>query len=138
MNKVLPAKFSKGWLVVFVIYFLLISGYFYFTATLILGNLLQASNIMGILILSALISLIVSFSGYVNARMVFYLSTIGLIIGAVMMFQMVTDKNKTGWEDLIGPIVFIEMFVIWLFLGLLVQFAAYIGFRMRRKHIKNN
>ncbi|MCX7921505.1 MAG: hypothetical protein N3B21_05745 [Clostridia bacterium] len=123
MTGYLPAKYNKAWFVILLIYTTIIFCCFYVPRLFILNTAAETEEALRTLLLSFIISFVVCLFGYLGKRFIFSFTTIGVIAGLIAMIY--TYTRKTGWEDLIGPIMFLELTLIGFALGLVLEIVFY-------------
>lgn len=128
----LPGRYDKKWTLIFIIYTVITWAAFILSSSLILDIVPEFKNFLGTLIVSMILSFIICLMGFLNARIAFYMASLGLLTGIIMMISIFT-KRTTGWEDLIGPLVMLEFFLFGVGLGLLTQLVMFLIGRYRGK-----
>ena len=119
--------FSKGnairWLGIFALYTILLWVTIAASVSWILMINLRINQMLNMLIFSAAIGFIICIFGFFKVKIIFWLSTAGIVIGAVVMMVLFATK---GVEDNVIPLIILLMsFLGGLILGLVVHFVAY-------------
>ncbi|MCX8129582.1 MAG: hypothetical protein N3I35_05705 [Clostridia bacterium] len=84
------------------------------------------------MIVAVVFSTIITLAGYLNAGFVFVSSSIGLVLGVTALFTVLLRK-RTGWEDLAGPVIFLQIAVLSLITGMILEGAVKIIRRPDKK-----
>jgi hypothetical protein len=116
----IPARKSGKWLVWSFAYWLLLTLLLEINRFVVLGQTFDTMIALRFVILAFILSLIINGFGWLGARWVWLITSIGLVIGLILMFVYVI-KDQTGWEDLVSIIVFGEAVVFGFVAGLIVE-----------------
>ena len=122
-------KKLKNWSVIYVIYafVLLIS---FTTDRMILRTSLSIRNIVGLLILSMILSIIPCVGGYLGKRIIFMIYTIFAFCGIVYSLYIALTNITPGWSDLISFLSSVYIIAI----GTVISFIGEIvGYFMKRR-----
>jgi len=128
----LPEKYNKKWFLIFIAYTLVLFCLLTGIRLLGISPRFDFPWMAGVFLFSLLSSLIISTFGFLDLRFVFSLTSIGIIIGIILMIS-VMGGNKNGWEDLIGIALFLEFSVFGLAAGIIAELCAFFIRRMREK-----
>lgn len=124
MAAFLPARRSKWWIAVFAVFAAVVFGFFLFVRTVMQGQPVNMQFIVANTVLSLILAFVACIFGYFNAHLVFIFTAAGVIAGMVLM--LITISKNTGWEDLIGFILFLEFSVFGFVAGILLQVIHFI------------
>ncbi len=127
MRRLLPNKRSNKWLYVPPLLSLGITALFAVMARLILNY--DSFNYPGLLIFNLLVGSIIALAGWLGAKLMFWCTTGGLVIGLILMFSIWTEN--TGWENLVGGLAMASLLGVGFLLGLVAELGAW--FYRRRK-----
>jgi len=118
--KFLPAAKSKRWYLWMTVYAILLWLFFSLHRFVMLAHEMDITLLLRFALVSVVVSGIINSLGWLGARLLWILSTLGLIIGAGIMLSY-TYREMSGWEDLAGFLAF-SMFSCGGFaLGLLAE-----------------
>lgn len=116
----LPVKYSKKWMYIMVVLFLLT-----FSALIAVGVILEidigAENISGFAFLSLVVSIGISVGGYLGAWAYFYTALVFNILGIVYMLYVSINRTAEGWSDLVSIISYLFTLGLGISLGILIQ-----------------
>ncbi|MFD0589602.1 hypothetical protein ACFQZE_16555 [Paenibacillus sp. GCM10027627] len=82
------------------------------------------------LLLAAVLSFVFGLAGWLGAKWLWGLSSIGVLLGLVLMATMADDRS--GWEDLVGFLSFLMITALGIAAGLLVEAIAAIVRNVRK------
>jgi hypothetical protein len=105
---------------------------FYAGSRLILGRGMNMQNILSVIGVSFFVSFVITIMGFLNAKFIFVSSSIGLLSAVAALF-IILSRKSTGWEDLIGPLVFLEITILSFAVGVVLEIGAWILKKIRRK-----
>lgn len=130
MLEKLPKKFDPYWLVVLLIYIQILWIILAGSKLIILNGVLNYQDFSGLFWLAIGISLLINLLGFFGARYTFALANLGLLAGVIAM--IVSYKKGGGWEDLTGPVVLVEMFLIGVITGIGVEIFMFYRRKIKR------
>lgn len=122
--KFLPEKFHKKWLIIYLIYSLALFGALFLSSALLIGNRIELYKTTVMFLFTSVISFIVCLFGFIGLKIMFSLSTLGLILGLSLMISILFG-NSTGWEGLVGTAAFIQMIVFGALAGIIGELFAF-------------
>lgn len=117
------------WLLVYTVVLTLALSLF---RTSVAGLPLEAGLALRHAAASLVASVVVIGSGWLGARWVWGLSTLGLASGIILLF-VYGSRDMDGWEDLVGFLAMSEAVVIGFALGLIVELASWFVRRRRSR-----
>lgn len=129
MSGFLPARRSKWWIVVFFGYTAAEFAIFIMIRSMIQQRPVDTKFASAAAVLSLVTASATCILGYFNAKIVFAVTTAGVFAGMVMM--LVTVSRNTGWESLIGVILFLELSLLGFASGVFAE-VVYFLFRVTR------
>ncbi|MHA0855911.1 hypothetical protein [Paenibacillus sp. CMAA1364] len=129
MNRISTLK-SKHWFLVMFIYALILWLILSLHRFFFLNQPLDLIILMRYGLFALSISGIISAFGWFGAYYVSSITTIGILIGVILMY-LYTNKDMSGWEDLAGFLTFIMMMVGGFVLGLIIEGIVFV-IRWRR------
>lgn len=135
MSGFLPARRSKWWFVLYFTYAVLLFAFIILSRWLILGRAISTGFLYAAIALSLVSAFIACLFGYLNARVVFFATSAGVLAGILMMAA--SYIRQSGWEDIIGPILFIELSLLGFAAGVLLEVVCFI-FKVTRSKNKND
>ena len=127
-----PVRRSKIWLIWFGLYGVVLSLSLWFNRFVVFGQEFDAVFAFRFVLLSFVLSLVVNGFGWLGARWIWLLTTIGILAGLVFMFVYVM-RDMTGWEDLISFIAFGQAVLFGFMMGIVVEIVAVFWQRRRSK-----
>ncbi|MRN51899.1 hypothetical protein [Paenibacillus monticola] len=125
-----PAKSSR-WLFWIPGYALLLWLLFILHRFVLLGQTANGTFLLRFALLSLVISAILNCSGWLGARLLWLITTGGIIIGLGLMF-IYSYRDMSGWEDLAGFLTFAIFMLGGFALGLLAEFVQWLMKRLRK------
>ena len=127
----LPAARSPRWFRWMLVYGVILSGLLVLNRFIVVGETLQIGIVFRFILLGLVLSLVANGLGWLGARYVWLLTTLGVIFGLILMYYYST-RNMTGWEDLFSFLGFMEGAVIGFALGLVVELILFLGRRGKK------
>lgn len=127
--RVLPQRRSKGWLLWALHYAALLSILLILNRYMVLGSELTMTIVFRLVLLSLGLGFIINGFGWLGARWIWLVTSIGVIFGLVMLFYY-GSKDLNGWQDLASFLAFMQGIVFGFALGVIVEIVIYM-FRMR-------
>jgi hypothetical protein len=131
MMRFLPAKRSKKWLLWMINYGVLLTLALWLNRFVVLNESFSIQPALSFLILAFGLSILVNGFGWLGARWVWLLTTIGIVAGWGLMFYY-ASRELSGWGDLASFLGFAEGVVIGFGLGLLVEMVFFISKARKR------
>ncbi|WP_342438790.1 hypothetical protein NSS79_06970 [Paenibacillus sp. FSL L8-0436] len=131
MLKFLPPAKSNRWFVWFLIYTLILWLLLALHRFLLLGENFDLPVFARFAALALVVSGILHSFGWFGAKLVWLISTIGIVFGLGTMYQY-TYQDMSGWEDLAGFLSLIVFTAGGFVLGLIVE-GSYLLIRKLRK-----
>ncbi len=122
MLDLLPARRSSRWLIWFLVYGLAVTAVFWMNRFVVLDHTFEWEFALRFMLLSFILALIVSGLGWLGARWMWAITSVGILGGFILMYMYSGDM--TGWEDLASLAAFFMAVIIGLGLGLLVEGAV--------------
>lgn len=95
----MPAKYSRNWGTIFIIYFLALFNLF-IISQIVLENNFSTKSIAGIAVLTFLSALLACVGGFLGGKMFFTIYTICLVLGLIYMFYIAVFDVSPNWGDL--------------------------------------
>ncbi len=127
-----PDRYDRKWLTVFVAYTLVLYVLTVGPRFLAPGGGPGLSAMAGLFLFCLVTSLIICALGFLGLRFVFSLASAGVLAGVVLMLSVMLGKS-TGWEDLVGLVLFFEFSVFGIAAGAAAELIAFIVRRAGRK-----
>lgn len=103
--KFLPATKSKRWFLWMIVYALLFWLLFAMQRFVMLEKDLNGTLLLRFALFFALVSGIINTLGWLGGRLLWLLSTSGMVVGTIVMLSY-TYREMSGWEDLAGFLMF--------------------------------
>lgn len=128
----LPATRSSRWFRLMLVYAVVLSGLLVLNRFIVVGETLQIGIVFRFILLGFVLALVANGLGWLGARYVWLLTTLGIVFGLIVMYYYST-RNMTGWEDLFSFLGFMQGAVIGFALGLVVELILYLGRRSKKK-----
>lgn len=129
----LPLKRSSSWLWRWMpAYGLVLAFLLWLNRFVVLGQTFDVEIALRFALLSFILSVVVNGFGWLGARLVWTITSLGILFGLVLMF-IYGSRDMAGWEDLAGFLVFAESIVIGFALGLLAEGCHFLIKRRNRK-----
>lgn len=105
----LPARYSRKWFLLFIIYAAVIFAVFYLTKRY-LGVAAANRRAGGVLVLAILTSMIPCIGGYMGKRIFFTLFSVSVVVGLAYALYAVFADIAPGWAELTSIIGY--MFIV--------------------------
>jgi hypothetical protein len=118
----IPETRSTKWWIVAGISSLVIGTVLWLIRFGLLGQTFTGTNALRMLLLAVVASFSFGLAGYLGARWVWGLSTLGMAIGLAAM--ALYSNDRTGWEDLVSFAAFLMSTVFGLTVGLIAEIVA--------------
>jgi hypothetical protein len=125
-----PAKSSR-WLLWMLGYAGLLWLLFILHRFVLLGQTVNGTFLLRYALLSLVISTILNSCGWLGARLLWLITTAGIIIGLGLMF-IYSYRDMSGWEDLAGFFTFAIFMLGGFALGLLAEVVQLLMKRLRK------
>ncbi|MBM7581852.1 membrane-associated HD superfamily phosphohydrolase [Caldicoprobacter guelmensis] len=116
----LPERYSRKWLVVLAVLFVLTFVLFIIFKVVLHADITQ-KNILGFSILSALVSLVITTGGFLGFKVYFCISTASNVLGLLYMLYIAVDQSAPGWTDLVAIMAYMFIMGIGVLGGIVVQ-----------------
>jgi len=129
--KVLPARRSNIWLFWMMIYGGLLTLLLWMNRFVVLKASISVQPALNFLILAFGLSIIVNGFGWLGARWMWLLTTIGILAGCALMFYYSLRVND-GWGDLASFLGFAEGAILGFASGLLAEGVCFIFKKQNR------
>ncbi len=127
----LPVQRSRRWFLWMVYYGVLLTLLLWLNRFVVLDRHFSFQIALNFLVLSFALSIVVNGFGWLGARWIWWITTVGTVAGLMIMFYYVS-KDMNGWEDLSSLLGFMESVVFGFGLGLLAEGVHWI-FRLWRR-----
>ncbi|MBD2871345.1 hypothetical protein [Paenibacillus arenilitoris] len=127
----LPAARSGQWWVYAGVSSLVVSILLWLIRFALLGQTFTGVHAFRFMLLAVILSFLIGFAGWLGARRLWLLSTLGMAAGLIMMASYA--RNRTGWEDLISLFAFLEAVVAGFAVGLVVEAVYWIVRSAKKK-----
>lgn len=128
MLAILPRRFSINWLILYLAMIVVLWGALVACNMLLMNVEAGIPFFKGMAIIAAVVSLVPCLFGFFNAKAVYLLTSIGIIVGlCLLIYHFIYTESEGG---LIGMSAFFGSFVCGLALGILLQIVLAI---VRRK-----
>lgn len=121
--RLIPAARSSQWWLFMGASTLLITLLLWLIRFGVLYQTFTVTHAFRFMLLAIIISFLSNFAGWLGARWVWLFSTIGIVVGMIMMAKYARDI--TGWGDLISVLVFLQAIIIGFAIGLVVEGVLY-------------
>lgn len=108
--KFLPAAKSNRWLIWMAVYCVCLWLLFILHRFVMMAHTLDVILLLRFALFSIVVSGIVNALGWLGARLLWLITTTGIIIGSVIMLSY-TYREMSGWEDLAGFLAFFFLHV---------------------------
>ncbi|WP_410513928.1 hypothetical protein PaeBR_05775 [Paenibacillus sp. BR2-3] len=131
MNFMPPAK-SKRWFFWMIAYGLILWMLLGLHRIALLEQPIDLIILLRFALFAFVVSAILNGFGWLGARFIWLITTIGIIIGLGLMF-MYTYRDMSGWEDLAGFLTFTVFMLGGFTAGLVVEGIYLVIRRQRRK-----
>ena len=118
--KFMPSTKSRHWFLWMVTYGFILWLLLGLHRFAFLGQQLDMIILLRLALSSFIISGILNGFGWLGARLVWLITTVGIIIGLVLMF-LYTNRDMSGWEDLAGFLTFAVFMLGGFIVGLLTE-----------------
>jgi hypothetical protein len=128
----LPATRSSRWFRLMLVYAVVLSGLLVLNRFIVVGETLQIGIVFRFILLGFVLALVANGFGWLGARYVWLLTTLGIVFGLIVMYYYST-RNMTGWEDLFSFLGFMQGTIIGFALGVVVELILYLGRRSKKK-----
>ncbi|MDF2714789.1 MAG: hypothetical protein K0R28_1714 [Paenibacillus sp.] len=128
----LPQRRSSGWLWWTLAYGTLLALLLGLNRFIAAGKTFEPDIALRFVLLAFALSVVVNGFGWLGARWVWGVTTLGTLTGVVLMFVYVS-RDMSGWEDLASFLAFAEGVVLGFVLGLLAEGGHWLLKRRRRK-----
>ncbi|TMV52140.1 hypothetical protein FE783_04135 [Paenibacillus mesophilus] len=117
----LPPKRSSSWMLRWMpAYGLVLAVLLWLNRFVALGQTVDVGVALRFVLLSFILSVVVNGFGWLGARWVWTITSLGIVFGLVVMFVYVS-RDMAGWEDLASFLAFAESIVIGFALGLAAE-----------------
>lgn len=126
----IPARRKASWLIVGIVYAVVLTLLLWINRLIVQNGELEAMYAFRFAMLAFVLSLAINGFGWLGARLIWLFSTIGVIVGLLMMF-FYSSQDMTGWEDLSSLLGFFFGAAGGFALGLVVE-AVYLIVKARR------
>lgn len=126
----IPAARSSQWWLLAAVSSLSMSILLWIIRFLVFDQPFTGMHAFRFMVLAVILSLLFSFTGWLGAGRLWLLSNLGTVIGLILM--IVYSRDKTGWEDLISIIIFLEAAAAGFIVGLIVE-GIFLVLRLTRK-----
>ncbi|MBC8081288.1 MAG: hypothetical protein H7X86_13160 [Gorillibacterium sp.] len=131
----LPATRSERWLLWMLIYGLLFSLLLLINRFVVIGQTFDIGFALRFVLLAFVVSGVVNGFGWLGAKYIWMITTLGLVIGLGLMY-FYSARDLTGWEDLASILGLMEGLLIGFVVGVLVEGVYLIMKGRRRSNIK--
>lgn len=118
--KFLPAAKSKRWFLWMALYGVLLWLILFLHRFFIMDHEMNVMLLLRYALFSIIVTGIVNFSGWLGARLFWYINTAGIILGLTFMLSY-SYREMSGWEDLAGFLAFFFFTCAGFMLGLLAE-----------------
>lgn len=130
----LPARRSNRWLLWMLLYGILLTLLLWLNRFVALPEGFELQPAWRFLILAFGLSIIINGFGWLGARWIWLLTTIGTIAGLGLMFYY-SLRDLSGWGDLASFLGFLEGVVIGFAIGLLAEGVHFV-IKLRKKKMR--
>lgn len=127
----MPPARSSRWFLWIPCYALLLWLLFLLHRFILLGQTVNGTLLLRFALLSLVISAILNSSGWLGARLLWLITTGGIVIGLGLMF-IYSYRDMSGWEDLAGFLTFAIFMLGGFALGLLAEVVQWLMKRLRK------
>jgi hypothetical protein len=118
--KFLPAAKSNRWLIWMAVYGVVLWMLFIVHRFVMMAHAWDVTLLLRFALFSIVVSGIVNALGWLGARLLWFITTTGILIGSVLMLSY-TYREMSGWEDLAGFLAFFFFTCGGFALGLLAE-----------------
>jgi len=129
--RIIPPPHSRQWLLFGLMSTVVISLLIMLSRFVIIGQ--DFDLIIGLrhIFLSFILSVVYSLMGWFGAKRMWACSNAGLLLGLILMVYY--SRGNTGWEDLIGFLVLLELIVAGIALGIVVEVTRFIYLKIKNR-----
>ena len=127
--RIIPPPHSPKWLTFGLMSTAVISVLIMLSRFLMNGQDFDLIIAMRLILLSFILSVVYSLMGWFGATRMWVCSNAGLLLGLVLMVYF--SNGTTGWEELIGILVFMQMVVAGIALGIVVEVVRFIYLKIK-------
>lgn len=127
----LPQRRSSGWLWWMLAYATLLSLLLGLNRFIAAGKTFEMNIALRFALLAFALSIVVNGFGWLGARWIWGVTTLGILTGVVLMF-VYASRDMSGWEDLASFLAFAEGVVIGFVIGLLAEGGRWLMMRRKR------
>lgn len=131
MSLLVPQKRSRSWVWWMLVYTVVTTLLLWVARFAMSGSDFSSTYALRFLLLSAVLSIVINGFGWLGARWLWLLSTLGLGSGLALMLYY-SSRDLTGWEDLASFLAFMEGIIIGFALGVIAEITALIVRRRKR------
>lgn len=118
--KSMPPHYSRSWLWILGVYFIVIFGVLVWSRLLLhTGLTMKSTAAFGMIAL--LTALIASLGGFIGARIFFLITALSSLMGSLYMMYIVIFNVSPGWGDLASIASYLVFTAIGMVLGLAVE-----------------
>ncbi|WP_040949897.1 hypothetical protein [Gorillibacterium massiliense] len=129
--RMIPAARSRAWLLWLLVYGLLLSVMLGICRFVGWSQHFDVVYAFRLSLLAFAMTAVIHFFGWLGAKWVWISSTLGIVIGLVLMF-IYASRDMDGWEELASFLVFLEGAVLGFVTGLIVEGLHLIWLRLRK------
>lgn len=127
----MPAKYSRNWGTIFIIYFLALFNLF-IISQIVLENNFSTKSIAGIAVLTFLSALLACVGGFLGGKMFFTIYTICLVLGLIYMFYIAVFDVSPNWGDLTSLLSYMFFVITGLVFGLTTEVVKWFKGRAKK------
>ncbi|MEF2246990.1 MULTISPECIES: hypothetical protein [unclassified Paenibacillus] len=128
--RIIPPPHSRNWLTFGLMSTAVISVLIMLSRFLIIGQDFDVIIALRLILLSFILSVVYSLMGWFGATRMWACSNAGLLLGLVLMVYY--SGGTTGWEELIGILVFMQLIVAGIALGIVVEVVRFIYLKIKK------
>lgn len=121
----IPTKKSKGWILVFIIYSIIIFVALLITR-IILAKIIEGTDLTGLSLLALCTGLVPCIAGYFGRHLFFIIYSIAALLGIAYAFYIAIGDVAPGWGDLTSIIGYLFIVLIGLVIAFLAETASLI------------
>lgn len=131
IKSIVPQRRSKMWLLWMLAYTIFTTLVLWVSRFALGGNEFSPTFALRFLLLSLVLAAIINGFGWLGARWLWLLTSVGLAAGLAIMAHYSTS-DLSGWEDLASFLGFMQAIIIGFGLGVIAEIIALIA-RWRRR-----
>ncbi|MFA9397466.1 MAG: hypothetical protein ACERKV_04270 [Clostridiaceae bacterium] len=130
MLKVLPERFNKKWLIIYLITFILLYIIFLISGNGVFNKESGKNFYLSMFYLAIIPSTMIFIFGFLGAKIIYIFSTVGIFLGT--LFIIFSSKQATGWEDLAAVAGLLFTYAVSLGIGIAAQIGVVVSKKIKQ------